>query len=50
MKFRRDVDWQPLLEGFIANGVDDSTRARMGLVELDKPYQDQVIRRVELAV
>ena len=35
-KFRRDVDWKPLLDGFIANGVDDSTRARMGLVEMLK--------------
>ena len=34
--FRRDVDWKPLLDGFIANGVDDSTRARMGLVEMLK--------------
>ena len=30
-KFRRDVDWKPLLEKFIAEGVDDETRARMGL-------------------
>ncbi len=35
-KYRRDVDWKPLLESFIANGVDDSTRARMGLVEMLK--------------
>ena len=34
--FRRDVDWKPLLDGFITNGVDDSTRARMGLVEMLK--------------
>ena len=38
-KFRRDVDWKPLLDGFIANGVDDSTRARMGLVEMLKAEQ-----------
>ena len=37
--FRRDVDWKPLLDGFIANGVDDSTRARMGLVEMLKAEQ-----------
>ena len=30
-KFRRDVDWKPLLEKFIAGKVDDETRARMGL-------------------
>ena len=38
-KFRRDVDWKPLLDGFIAHGVDDSTRARMGLVEMLKAEQ-----------
>ncbi len=35
-KFRRDVDWKPLLDGFIADGVDDSTRARRGLEEMLK--------------
>ena len=30
-KFRHDVDWKPLLEKFIAEKVDDETRARMGL-------------------
>ena len=30
-KFRRDVDWRPLLEKFIAEEIDDETRARMGL-------------------
>jgi len=30
-KFRRDVDWKPLLERFIAEKIDDETRARMGL-------------------
>ena len=35
-KYRRDVDWKPLLDGFIANNVDDATRARMGLVEMLK--------------
>ena len=30
-KFRRDVDWKPLLEKFISEKVDDETRARMGL-------------------
>lgn len=30
-KFRRDVDWQPLLRKFIEEGIDDETRARMGL-------------------
>ena len=30
-RFRRDVDWKPLLEKFIAEKIDDETRARMGL-------------------
>ena len=30
-KFRRNVDWKPLLTKFIAEGIDDETRARMGL-------------------
>ena len=30
-KFRRDVDWKPLLKKFIDEKVDDETRARMGL-------------------
>ncbi len=30
-KFRRDVDWKPLLDRFIAEKIDDETRARMGL-------------------
>lgn len=30
-KFRRDVDWKPLLDRFIAERIDDETRARMGL-------------------
>ncbi len=35
-RFRRDVDWKPLLDTFVAQHVDDSTRARMGLVEMLK--------------
>ena len=35
-KFRRDVDWKPLLERFIADGIDDEARARIGLVEMLK--------------
>ena len=35
-KFRRDVDWKPLLERFIAEGIDDEARARIGLEELLK--------------
>ena len=35
-KFRRDSDWKPLLETFIAAKADDSARARMGLVEMLK--------------
>jgi hypothetical protein len=35
-KFRRDVDWKPLLDGFVRDGTDDSTRARVGLVEMLK--------------
>ena len=30
-KFRRDVDWKPLLARFVAEKTDDETRARMGL-------------------
>ena len=33
-KFRRDVDWKPLLDRFIAEKTDDETRARVGLVKL----------------
>lgn len=33
-KFRRDVDWKPLLERFIADGTDDEARARIGLEEM----------------
>ena len=33
-KFRREVDWRPLLKKFIAEGVDDETRARMGLTAM----------------
>ena len=35
-KFRRDVDWQPLLRSFIDGRVDDETRARRGLEEMLK--------------
>ena len=38
-KFRRDVDWKPLLDGFVRAGTDDSTRARVGLVEMLKAEQ-----------
>ncbi len=31
---RRDADWSPLLARFVAEGVDDETRARIGLVEM----------------
>jgi len=34
--FRRDVDWNPLLERFISEGIDDETRARIGLEEMLK--------------
>ena len=30
-KFRRDVDWKPLLKKFVDENIDDETRARMGL-------------------
>ena len=33
-KFRRDVDWQPLLRSFIDGQVDDETRACRGLEEM----------------
>ncbi|MBR2838320.1 MAG: pyruvate formate-lyase [Kiritimatiellae bacterium] len=35
-KFRRDVDWTPLLERFVADGVGDEARARIGLEEMLK--------------
>ncbi len=35
-KFRRDVDWKPLLAKFSSENIDDSTRARMGLEEMLK--------------
>ena len=38
-KFRRDVDWKPLLDGFVRDSTDDSTRARVGLVEMLKAEQ-----------
>ncbi|MGN0833583.1 MAG: pyruvate formate lyase family protein [Kiritimatiellia bacterium] len=33
-RFRRSVDWKPLLERFVAEQVDDETRARIGLEEM----------------
>lgn len=33
-KFRRSVDWSPLLEKFIANGTKDEDRARIGLEKM----------------
>ena len=33
-KFRRDVDWKPLLARFVAEGTRDEARARMGLEEM----------------
>lgn len=33
-KFRRSVDWKPLLASFVASHTDDSTRARTALVEM----------------
>lgn len=35
-KFRRDVDWKPLLERFVAEGTSDMARARIGLEEMLK--------------
>ena len=35
-KFRRDVDWKPLLARFVAEGVGDEARARIGLSEMLK--------------
>ena len=34
--FRRDVDWKPLLEHFVADGTRDEARARIGLEEMLK--------------
>jgi formate C-acetyltransferase len=33
-RFRRDVDWKPLLERFIKEGTSDEARARIGLEEM----------------
>ena len=35
-KFRRDVDWKPLLDRFIDEGIGDMERARIGLQEMLK--------------
>ena len=35
-KFRRDVDWKPLLERLVAEGTSDMARARIGLEEMLK--------------
>lgn len=35
-KFRRDVDWKPLLERFVSEGIGDEARARIGLEEMLK--------------
>ena len=35
-KIRRDVDWKPLLGRFVAEGIDDEARARIGLEEMLK--------------
>ena len=35
-RFRRDVDWKPLLERFVAEGTRDEARARIGLEEMLK--------------
>ena len=35
-KFRRDVDWKPLLGRFVAEGTGDMARARIGLEEMLK--------------
>ena len=35
-KLRRDVDWAPLLERFVADGVSDEARSRIGLEEMMK--------------
>lgn len=35
-KFRRDVDWKPLLDRFAAEGTGDEARARIGLEEMLK--------------
>ncbi len=32
--FRRDADWAPLLVRFVADGVPDMARARIGLCEM----------------
>ena len=35
-KFRRDVDWKPLLKKFVDEKIGDEARARIGLEEMLK--------------
>ena len=48
-KFRRDVDWGPLLRRFVAEGVCDEARARIGLVEMLKAERPAFMEGERLA-
>ena len=48
-KFRRDVDWKPLLERFVAEGTSDIARARIGLEEMLKAEEPAFMEGERLA-
>ena len=48
-QFRRDVDWKPLLDSFIAGNVDDETRARRGLEEMLRAEDPAFLKGERLA-
>ena len=48
-KFRRDVDWKPLLERFVADGTSDMARARIGLEEMLKAEEPAFMEGERLA-
>ena len=48
-KFRRDVDWKPLLDRFIRDGVSDMQRARIGLQEMLKAECPQFMEGERIA-
>ena len=48
-KFRRDVDWKPLLDRFIRDGVGDVQRARVGLQEMLKAERPEFMEGERIA-
>ncbi|MCQ2389915.1 MAG: pyruvate formate-lyase [Kiritimatiellae bacterium] len=48
-QYRRDVDWKPLLDSFIADNVDDETRARRGLEEMLRAEKPAFLKGERLA-